>query len=161
MGMTPGALYRYFHGTDDLVLAIADRLRSAIVVSCRDGAAQSFQDDGHEDDEADRLGDDEPDLVLGLDDPQHFDLAVRLGGAARSEAHWAQPCVRLSAFMGFDEKTAGNATDYLPRCFVFLDGQPWATLLNGESATREVPPGRHVVAAIRGQAHDAVEIVFE
>jgi hypothetical protein len=41
----------------------------------------------------------------------------------RSEAHWAQPCVRLSAFTGFDEKSAGNATDYLPKCFIFLDGK--------------------------------------
>lgn len=41
----------------------------------------------------------------------------------RSEAHWAQPCVRLSAFTGFDEKSAGNAIDYLPKCFVFLDGK--------------------------------------
>ena len=31
--------------------------------------------------------------------------------------------------------------------FIFLDGEPWATLLNGESATREVLPGRHVVKA--------------
>ena len=36
--------------------------------------------------------------------------------------------------MGFDEKTAGNADDYLPRCFIFLDGKltrlptrDWAT----------------------------------
>ena len=28
-----------------------------------------------------------------------------------------------------------------------LDGEPWMTLLNGESATREVAPGRHVLKA--------------
>ena len=30
---------------------------------------------------------------------------------------------------------------------VTLDGEPWVTLLNGQSATREVPPGHHVVKA--------------
>ena len=49
-------------------------------------------------------------------DEVDFRLTAHNPGAFRSEAHWAQPCVRLSAFMGFDEKTAGNATDYLPRC---------------------------------------------
>ncbi len=51
-----------------------------------------------------------------------------------SEVHWAQPCVRLSRFTGFDEKSASNATDYLRKCFVFVDGkltrmpfEPWAT----------------------------------
>lgn len=54
--------------------------------------------------------------------------------AKASEVHWAQPCTRLSAFTGFDEKTASNATDYLSKCFIFLDGQltrmptpQWAT----------------------------------
>jgi len=63
-----------------------------------------------------------------------FRLVARNPTSRRSEAHWAQPCVRLSAFMGFEEKTAGNATDYLPRSFVFLDGKlarmptrEWAT----------------------------------
>ena len=28
-----------------------------------------------------------------------------------------------------------------------LDGEPWVTLLNGESATREAAPGRHVLKA--------------
>ena len=44
-----------------------------------------------------------------------------------SEAHWAQPCVRVGSFTGRGQK------DYVPQCFVFLDGrltrlptQPWA-----------------------------------
>lgn len=44
-----------------------------------------------------------------------------------SEAHWAQPCIRVDTFTGCNQK------DYVPRCFVFLDGrltrlptQPWA-----------------------------------
>lgn len=44
-----------------------------------------------------------------------------------SEAHWAQPCIRVGTFTGRSQK------DYLPSCFVFLNGrltrlptQPWA-----------------------------------
>lgn len=44
-----------------------------------------------------------------------------------SEADWAQPCIRVGTFTGRGQK------DYLPLCFVFLDGrltrlptQPWA-----------------------------------
>ncbi len=67
-------------------------------------------------------------------DEVNFDLTAHNPGKSTSEAHWAQPCVRLSAFMGFDERTASNATDYLPRSFIFLDGKltrlpthDWAT----------------------------------
>ena len=49
-----------------------------------------------------------------------------------SEAHWAQPCVRVAAFTGVEEERSSE--DYLPKCFVFLDDkpaflptQPWAT----------------------------------
>lgn len=46
----------------------------------------------------------------------------------RSEAHWAQPCIRLANFTGADQET------YLKKSFVFIDGQlqrmptqAWAT----------------------------------
>lgn len=45
-----------------------------------------------------------------------------------SQAHWAQPCIRVSEFTGKDQ------ADYLPKCFIFLDEElsrlptePWAT----------------------------------
>ena len=72
-------------------------------------------------------------ITAGVDEVD-YQLVARNPTDKRSEAHWAQPCVRLSAFTGFDEKTAGSATDYLPKCFVFLDGKltrmptpEWAT----------------------------------
>ena len=72
--------------------------------------------------------------ITAQDDAIDFQLVARNPTDKASEAHWAQPCVRLSAFTGFDEKTAGNATDYLPKSFVFLDGKltrmptpEWAT----------------------------------
>jgi hypothetical protein len=72
--------------------------------------------------------------ITAQDDAIDFQLVARNSTDKASEAHWAQPCVRLSAFIGFDEKTAGNATDYLPKSFIFLDGKltrmptpEWAT----------------------------------
>lgn len=72
--------------------------------------------------------------ITAGDDAVDFQLTAGNPTEKISEAHWAQPCVRLSAFTGFDEKTAGSATDYLPQCFVFLEGKltrlptpEWAT----------------------------------
>jgi hypothetical protein len=92
-------------------------------------------------------------LVAASDDGKHVELRCRLndGVTARhvitagtdevdfrvtitnptdqeSEAHWAQPCIRLADFTGGDQQS------YLSKCFIFLDGkparlptEPWAT----------------------------------
>ena len=64
-----------------------------------------------------------------------FRLVARNPTPHRSEAHWAQPCVRLGAFTGFSNRLdQGDLNDYLPKCFIFLDKQlarmptqDWAT----------------------------------
>lgn len=50
----------------------------------------------------------------------------------RSEAHWAQPCIRVDRFTGTPKRQGSE--QYLPSCFVFIDGEqrrlptePWAT----------------------------------
>jgi len=71
--------------------------------------------------------------VTAGDDEVDFRLRAHNRGNKRSEAHWAQPCVRLAAFMGFDPK-GKDLDDYLPKCFIYLDGKltrfpdvkPWA-----------------------------------
>jgi hypothetical protein len=73
--------------------------------------------------------------ITARDDEVDFRLVARNATANRSEAHWAQPCVRLAAFTGFSgELSRGDLNDYLPKCFIFLDGQlarmptrDWAT----------------------------------
>ncbi len=52
----------------------------------------------------------------------------------RSEAHWAQPCVRVGPFTGTPSDADLEDERYLHRCFIFIDGelqrlptQPWAT----------------------------------
>jgi hypothetical protein len=49
-----------------------------------------------------------------------------------SQAHWAQPCLRVDKFTGAPQVRASE--DYLPKSFIFLDGrlrrmptEPWAT----------------------------------
>lgn len=72
--------------------------------------------------------------ITARDDEVDFRLVARNPGAARSEAHWSQPCVRLGDFTGFDAD-GRDIDDYLPKCFIFLNGrltrltevQPWAT----------------------------------
>lgn len=74
-------------------------------------------------------------VVTAGPDEVDFRLKAHNPGTKRSEAHWAQPCVRLDQFTGFDPK-GQNIDDYLPKCFVFLDGQltrmpdiqPWETI---------------------------------
>jgi len=60
--------------------------------------------------------------ITAKDDEVDFQLVAHNPGTSRSEAHWAQPCVRLAAFTGFDPN-GSDIEDYLPKCFVFLDGK--------------------------------------
>jgi hypothetical protein len=73
--------------------------------------------------------------ITAGEDEVDFRLTARNPTARRSEAHWAQPCVRLGSFTGFSANLGqGDLNDYLSKCFVFLDGEltrlptrDWAT----------------------------------
>ncbi|MGA2866850.1 MAG: hypothetical protein ABSF95_20445 [Verrucomicrobiota bacterium] len=73
-------------------------------------------------------------ITAGQDEVD-FRLVARNPTGHRSEAHWAQPCVRLGAFTGFSpDLSQGDVNDYLPKCFIFLAGRltrlptrDWAT----------------------------------
>ncbi len=54
-----------------------------------------------------RAGDDEIDYRLTAHNPTDVE----------SEAHWAQPCIRVGEFTGLDKEK------YISKCFVFLDGE--------------------------------------
>lgn len=62
-------------------------------------------------------------LITAKDDEINFRLQISNPTDKPSEAHWAQPCVRLASFTGFGKDAGGNLDDYLPKCFVFLNGQ--------------------------------------
>jgi hypothetical protein len=61
-------------------------------------------------------------LITAGSDEVTFDITAHNPTTQPSEAHWAQPCVRLGDFTGFDNK-GKNLDDYLPKCFIFLDGK--------------------------------------
>ena len=71
--------------------------------------------------------------VSAKGDEVDFRLRAHNPGTNRSEAHWAQACVRLADFTGFDPQ-GKDLDDYLPKCFIFLNGKltrlsdvrPWA-----------------------------------
>jgi hypothetical protein len=50
-----------------------------------------------------------------------------------SQAHWAQPCIRVDRFTGLPDDGRKRVPDFARKCFIFLDGQlthlpttPWA-----------------------------------
>ena len=68
-----------------------------------------------------RAGDDEVDFRLVATNPRQTE----------SQAHWAQPCIRVDRFTGAKSERASEA--YLPSCFIFvadrltrLPAEPWA-----------------------------------
>ncbi len=73
--------------------------------------------------------------ITAGEDEVDFRLVAMNPTTHRSEAHWAQPCVRLGAFTGFSNDLSRNdINDYLPKCIIFLDGRlvrmptrDWAT----------------------------------
>jgi hypothetical protein len=85
----------------DRVIELVDRLTDGVVVKHRLEARG-----------------DEVDFLLEAHNPTDVE----------SQAHWAQPCIRVDRFTGRGKQ------DYIPLCFIFLDGmlarlptQPWAT----------------------------------
>jgi hypothetical protein len=56
-------------------------------------------------------------------DEVNFRLVARNPTDKESEAHWAQPCVRLGDFTGFGAKITKDDYAYVPKCFIFLDGK--------------------------------------
>jgi hypothetical protein len=72
-------------------------------------------------------------VITAGDEDVDFRLTATNPTKTASQAHWAQPCVRVGTFTGH----AGDRGDddaYLPKCFIFVDGnltrlpsQPWAT----------------------------------
>lgn len=71
-----------------------------------------------------RAGDDEVDIQIVAHNPTE----------QTSQAHWAQPCVRVGTFTGHGGEDEETAYDYIAHSFVFIDGElermptpDWAT----------------------------------
>ena len=55
-------------------------------------------------------------------DEVDFRVVATNATAVDSKAHWAQPCIRVDQYAG--TKLEHNSEQYLPRCFVYVDGKP-------------------------------------
>jgi len=94
-------------GDDGTVIRLRDRLRDGVTV--------------------------EHTITAGGDDVD-FRLVAHNPTATESQAHWAQPCMRVDKFTGTSRTDARALVPaYARKCFIFLDGkltrlptQPWA-----------------------------------
>jgi hypothetical protein len=61
-------------------------------------------------------------VITATTDEVRFAITAHNPTAQASNVHWAQPCIRLGDFTGYDNQ-GQDIDDYLPKCFVFLDGK--------------------------------------
>ena len=73
-------------------------------------------------------------------DEVDFQVVVQNPTATRSQAHWAQPCIRVNRYAG--TKLEHNSEDYLPRCFIYADGKPVRMPLNPWAKKALYTPGQ-------------------
>ena len=73
-------------------------------------------------------------VITAKHDEVDFRLTAHNPTKTESEAHWAQPCIRVGAFTGLGDPENRATYDYLKKSFVFLDGRlslmptkDWAT----------------------------------
>ncbi len=89
--------------------------QTKLVESSPDGRQlrlQSRLEDGVVVDHEIRAGRDEVEFRVVATNPTRID----------SQAHWAQPCIRVERYAGTKAERASEA--YLPRCFLYRDGRP-------------------------------------
>ena len=63
-------------------------------------------------------------FITAANDAIDFRIEAHNPTSHRSEAHWAQPCVRVGEFTGLGKSTTDDQYAYLSKSFVLIDGQP-------------------------------------
>jgi len=73
-------------------------------------------------------------VITASHDEVDFRLTAHNPTTRRSEAHWAQPCIRVGKFTGTGANATADKYAYIKKSFVYLDGkrammptQGWAT----------------------------------
>ena len=73
-------------------------------------------------------------IITATHDEVDFRLIAHNPTAKRSEAHWAQPCIRVGKFTGTGVEATTDKYAYIKKSFIYLDGkrammptQDWAT----------------------------------
>ncbi|MHC4996879.1 MAG: hypothetical protein ACYTGQ_17715 [Planctomycetota bacterium] len=81
-------------------------------------------------------------VITAGEDEVDFRITAHNPGGEISQAHWAQPCIRLGAFTG----TGADATDdryaYMAKSFVFLEGKPATMPTRGWATEARYTPGQ-------------------
>ncbi|MGC6467757.1 MAG: hypothetical protein ACON38_10720 [Akkermansiaceae bacterium] len=76
--------------------------------------------------------------ITAHDDKVTFDLTAKNPTDKPSEAHWAQPCIRVGEFTG--TQTDEDKYTYLPSSFIYLDGkQHFMPTTNWATSARYTP----------------------
>ncbi len=62
--------------------------------------------------------------ITARSDEVDFELVAHNPTQQRSEAHWAQPCIRVGDFTGLGKAATDDKYAYIKKSFIFLDGKP-------------------------------------
>lgn len=62
--------------------------------------------------------------ITAKSDEVDFELVAHNPTQQRSEAHWAQPCIRVGDFAGKGKADTDDKYAYIKKSFIFLDGKP-------------------------------------
>jgi len=62
-------------------------------------------------------------VITSTVDEVNFRITAYNPGTQASEAHWAQPCVRVGAFTGLGDPQNPQTYEYLAKSFVFIGGR--------------------------------------
>jgi hypothetical protein len=72
--------------------------------------------------------------ITAAADEVDFRIVAHNPTSRDSQAHWAQPCIRVGEFTGFSADVTDDAEAYIAKSFIFLDGElarlptaDWAT----------------------------------
>jgi hypothetical protein len=80
--------------------------------------------------------------ITARQDEVEFQLVATNPTSKRSEAHWAQACPRLHDFTGFTDTKNPDLEDYLPKCFVFINGKLERMPTPGWETRARMTPGQ-------------------
>lgn len=62
-------------------------------------------------------------VITARADEVDFQITAHNPTDSPSEAHWAQPCVRVGDFTGLGDRNNKGSQAYIERCWIFLDGK--------------------------------------
>ncbi|MBI1374949.1 MAG: hypothetical protein GC159_19705 [Phycisphaera sp.] len=81
-------------------------------------------------------------VITAHDDNVDFALTAHNPTDVASQAHWAQPCIRVGAFTGTGADKTDDKYAYVPKSFIFHDGKPALMPTKGWATEARYVPGQ-------------------